>query len=178
MAAVAATLMLLLVPSSEGQEQPAAAAAASSCNDERDCISRCPSKCRDMAKSSCAGMLDETAAPLAEHQGQAEPAEHGPPPPSPRSRSPASPAASPTTRSSRAHAFHSTATPSSPSTSATARSSPAAPAAALHLFDEMPHRTSSSWYTTVVSSFVRCGLNEMAAPDVCLRPAAFRPAVQ
>nr|CAB3492240.1 unnamed protein product [Digitaria exilis] len=35
------------------------------------------------------------------------------------------------------------------------------PAAALHLFDEMPHRTFSSWYTAV-SGCVRCGLDTTA----------------
>ncbi|KAG2559291.1 hypothetical protein PVAP13_8NG289431 [Panicum virgatum] len=43
------------------------------------------------------------------------------------------------------------------------------PAAALHLFDEMPHRTSSSWYTAI-SGCVRCGLDStaFALPQVTL----------
>ncbi|GJN05129.1 hypothetical protein PR202_ga22734 [Eleusine coracana subsp. coracana] len=37
----------------------------------------------------------------------------------------------------------------------------ASAAAALHLFDEMPHRTDSSWYTAI-SGCVRCGLDSTA----------------
>lgn len=53
---VAAILMaqLLLVPSLEGKGQ----AAAASCKDERDCIAKCPSTCRDTAEKACGGLKD------------------------------------------------------------------------------------------------------------------------